>query len=100
MGAWKLSDEQWDALDRVRFSTTDASVFRNATIILLTSVGRSKTTIAHDLGCSPATVDNIRKQYRERGLEGLQRGKPPGRPSRATAEYRAALRQAVLHPLS
>ncbi|HEV3118353.1 MAG TPA: IS630 family transposase [Gemmataceae bacterium] len=95
MAAWKLSDKAWDALDELRFSTVDAAVFRNATIILMSGVGRSKPSIAHDLGCSIGTVDNIRKAYRLRGLEGLVPGKPPGRPSRATPEYRAALRSAV-----
>ena len=67
MAAWTLSSEQWQALDEVRFGTTDKTVFRNATIILMSAVGRSKFSIAHDLGCSPATVDNIRKHYRQRG---------------------------------
>lgn len=98
MAAWKLSDTEWDTLDRVRFSTTDAEVFRNATIILMTGVGRSKHSIAQDLGCCPATVDNLRRRYRERGVEGLRHRRPPGRRPRATAEYRAALRQAVQTP--
>ena len=83
MAAWNLDDAEWDALDDLRFSTNDADVFRNATIILMTGVGRSKFNIAEDLGCSPATVDNVRKRYRERGLEGLRRRPPPGRISRA-----------------
>lgn len=98
MAAWKLNDDEWDALDELRFSTTDAVVFRNATVILMSGVGRSKFDIAEDLGCSPATVDNVRKRYRQRGLDGLQRRKPPGRVSRATPEYRAALREAVQTP--
>jgi transposase len=98
MSAWKLSVQEWDALDRVRFSTTDASVFRNATIILMTAAGQTKFSIAMDLGCSPATVDNVRKRYRERGIAGLKRRKPPGRTSRATPEYRAALRELVGTP--
>ena len=98
MNAWKLSREAWDALDNLRFSTTDASVFRNATIILMTSVGRSKASIATDLGCCLATVDNVRQRYRERGLAGLRRRKPPGRKSQATPEYRAALRRLVETP--
>lgn len=95
---WRLTDAQWDALDHLRFGTTDAEVFRNATVILMTAAGRSKTSIAQDLGCSPATVDNVRKRYRDRGLEGLKRRKPPGPKPRATAEYRAALRRAVQTP--
>src|SRR5262245_46678585 len=98
MAAWTLSTQQWDALDDLRFSTTDVAVFRNATIILMSAVGRSKFSIAHDLGCSPATVDNARKHYRERGVAGLKRAKPPGRPSAATASYRKALREAVNTP--
>ena len=98
MARSKLTDRQWDALDHLRFSTTDAEVFRNATIILMTAVGRPKISIAHDLGCSPSTVDNIRKRYRQRGLEGLKRRKPPGAKSRATPPYRAALRKAVQTP--
>ena len=98
MATWKLDDKEWDALDELRFSTKDADEFRNATAILMSAVGRSKFDIANDLGCSPATVDNVRKRYRQRGLEGLSRRKPPGRASRATAEYRAALREAVQTP--
>lgn len=98
MSRWELSEQEWDALDRMRFATTEAAVFRNVTIILMTAVGRTKESIARDLGCSPATVDTVRQQYRQHGREGLRRSKSPGRPSRATAEYRAALRQAVQTP--
>lgn len=93
-----LSEKEWDALDALRFSTTDAAVFRSATIILMTDVGRSKFSIAEDLGCSPATVDNARRRYRETGLAGLTPRKSPGRPSQATPEYREALREAVRTP--
>ncbi len=98
MAARKLSDDEWDALDELRFSANDVGVFHNTTVILMSAVGRSKFDIAEDLGCSPATVDNVRKRYRQRGLEGLQRRKSPGRPSRATPEYRVALRKAVQTP--
>jgi transposase len=85
-------------LDELRFSTRNADLFRNATVILMSAVGRSKFDISEDLGCSPATVDNVRKRYRQSGLDGLQRRTPPGRASRATPEYRAALREAVQTP--
>jgi transposase len=85
-GDW--SEQEWETLDRMGFATTDAALFRNITIILMRAVGRTKTRIAHDLGCSPATVDNVRHRYRQYGREGLRRRKPPGRPSRATAELR------------
>ena len=57
MAAWDLDGAQWDALDELRFSTNEADVFRNATVILMTGVGRSKFDMAKDLGCSPATVE-------------------------------------------
>src|SRR5689334_16910031 len=98
MATWNLDSAEWDSLDDLRFSTKDADTFRNATIMLMTGVGRSKFGIAKDLGCSPATVDNVRKRYRERGLEGLSRRPPPGRTSRATTEYRAALRETAQTP--
>jgi transposase len=98
MAGWKLTDKQWEALDDLRFSTADKALFRNATIILMSAAGRSKPSIAHDLGCSVGTVDIVRRQYREQGLAGLAKAKPPGRTSRATPEYRAALRKAVETP--
>lgn len=98
MSAWKLSNKEWDTLDELRFGTADAAVFRNATIILMSGVGRSKTSIACDLGCSTSTVDVIRRRYRQKGAPGLVPGKPPGRTSRATSMYRAALRSALQTP--
>lgn len=85
-------------MDELRFSTREARVFRNATIILLSAAGNSKTMIAYELGCSPASVDNVRKHYRQRGIDGLVPRTSPGRPSRATPKYRLALRQAVETP--
>ncbi len=98
MAAGTLTEQQWDEVDEFRASTRDARVFRNATIILMSSVGRSKSDIAKTLGCSTATVDNIRAAYRDRGLTGLTPASPPGRVSRATPEYLAAIRQAVTTP--
>jgi transposase len=95
MAAWTLTAQQWDELDDLRFSTRDARVFRNATIILMSRAGQSKTVISQNLGCSPATVDNVRAAYRRDGVAGLKPASPPGRTSRATPEYRAAIRAAV-----
>ena len=100
MSKWEVSEQEWEALDRMRFATTEARVFRNVTIILMTAVGRTKQSIASDLGCSPATVDNVRQLYRQQGREGLCPRKPPGRVSRATGEYRGALRHTVQTPPS
>jgi transposase len=98
MTYWKLSSKQWDELDNLRFSTANAKVFRNATVILLSAAGHSKPQIAYELGCSLSTVDNIRRAYRQRGAEGLVPRTSPGRTSRATPEYREALKDAVKTP--
>lgn len=100
MARWKLTDQEWDALDALRFSSANVAVFRNATLILMSGVGRSKTSIAKELGCCPATVDNVRKRYRKQGLAGLVPRKSTGRRSRATPEYRATLRRTVQTPPS
>lgn len=95
MAAGKLSQEAWDEIDRFRFATRDVREFRNALIILMSDAGDSRKAIAQDLGCSEATVNNVRRWYREEGLEGLQRQSPPGRESRATPEYRQLLQQVL-----
>ena len=100
MGALRLSDKQWDELDRLRFSAGDAKVFRNCLIILMSDrgVGRSRGSIAQELGCSPGTVDNVRQRYRRQGIAGLAPRKSSGRPPRVTREYRAALQKVVQTP--
>jgi len=100
MAAFRLSDTQWDELDRLRFSAGDAKVFRNCLIILMSDrgVGRSRRSIAEELGCSPGTVDSVRQRYREQGIAGLTPRKSPGRPARVTREYRTALRKVVRTP--
>jgi hypothetical protein len=65
MAAWNLPDKEWDVLDRLRFGTGDATVFRNATMIPMSAVGRLKASIAHDLGCSIGTVNTIRRRSRQ-----------------------------------
>lgn len=95
MPALKLSSKQWDALDALRFSTRDAKVFRNATIVLLSSAGNSTSQISYELGCSLGTVDNVRRRYREQGLAGLVPRTSTGRRSRANAEYRKSLGKVV-----
>jgi transposase len=93
-----LNGPQRDALEQLRAQTKDARVYRNATIILQTAAGQTKHALAEALGCSTATIDRVRRCYRARGLAGLAPTKPPGRPSRATPEYRAELDRAIRTP--
>jgi len=97
----KLTDEQWDELDRVRFTAKSAEVFRNCLIILKSDSRDTIASIAEDLGCSTDTVIRVRRLYRKGGVNALKPLKPPGRPGRATPEFIEQMRQAVLtNPLS
>jgi len=97
----KLSEAEWNALDRLRFSTPSADVFRNCLIILMSDSRERITAIAGHLGCSRETVKRIRKLYRRGGIDALRPIKPTGRPGRATPQFIAAMKQAVLtNPLT
>ena len=97
----KLTDEQWEELDRVRFSTTSADIFRNCLIILMSHSKDTIACIARRLGCSTDTVGRIRRLYRKGGVEALRPIKPPGRPGKATPRFLREMRQAVqTDPLS
>ena len=94
----KLTDEQWDELDQMRFSTSSADVFRNCLIILMSHSRDSVTSICERIGCSRDTVLRVRRLYRRGGTAALHPIKPPGRPSRATSQYIEAMKQAVQTP--
>jgi transposase len=91
----RLTNAQFDEVDDLRASARSADLFRNCTIILLSSGGHTIAAIAHLLGCSPETVKRVRRLYRQGGAAALQPDKPPGRPSAASAQFRAALAEAV-----
>jgi transposase len=92
----ELTEEQFEALDRLRFSSSNAEVFRNCLIVLRSHAGCSIAQIADFLGCSADTVKRIRRLYRQGGIDALHPRDSPGRPSRATVEFRSSeLRQAV-----
>jgi transposase len=91
----KLSDDEFDQLDHLRFSTSSADVFRNCLIILMSDAGDTIASIAERVGCTTFTVNRVRRLYRAGGIDALRPIKPPGRPSRATAEFLAAMKQAV-----
>jgi transposase len=91
----KLSDNEFDQLDRLRFSTDSADVFRNCLIILMSDAGDTIASIAKRVGCTPFTVKRVRRLYRTGGINALRPIKPPGRPSRATAEFLAAMKCVV-----
>jgi transposase len=97
----KLTDEQWDELDRVRFTAKSADVFRNCLIILKSDSRDTIASIAEELGCSSDTVTRVRRLYRRGGVDALKPVKPPGRPGRATPEFIGHLKRTVLaNPLT
>jgi transposase len=97
--AWHtLSVSERRTPERLRRDDHRAAVFRNATIILQSADGRSKAESSQALGCSTSTVDRVRRAYLGEGLAGLLPVKPPGRPPRATPEFRAAMARAVPTP--
>ena len=98
MAHFTLSSTERESLERLRRENKHAVVFRNVTIILQSAEGRSKAELSRALGCSVSTIDRARREYRRIGLAGLLPVKPPGRPSRATPEFRAALVEAVQTP--
>ncbi len=83
----KLTDEQWDELDRVRFTAKSADVFRNCLVILKSHSHDTIASIAEDLGCSADTVVRVRRAYRRGGAEALTPVTPPGRTTRATPAF-------------
>lgn len=91
----RLTEEQVDALDRVRLKTPSADVFRNCTIILMSNAGRSKASIAEVMGCGTATVERVRRLYKTMGILGLTPIKPPGRPARLSEALRAPMLEAI-----
>jgi transposase len=92
----KLTDEQWDELDRLRFTAKSAEVFRNCLIILKSDSRDTIASIAEDLGCGSDTVVRVRRLYRKGGVNALRPIKPPGRRSRATPRFISQMREAVL----
>ncbi len=92
----KLTDGPWDEPDRVRFTAKSAEVFRNRLIVLKSDSRDTVASIAGDLGCSAATVVRVRRLYRRGGADAPGPLEPPGRPGRATPEFIARMRRAVL----
>jgi transposase len=91
----RLTPEQLDRIDLLRLKTLSKDVFRNCLILTMSHFGDTIGQIAERLGCSTETVVRIRREYRSRGIDALKPEKPPGRPSRATRGFIAAMKEAV-----
>lgn len=91
----KLTEEQWNELDHLRFSAKSADVFRNCLIVLMSDSSDTIGSISERLGCGTDTVVRVRRVYRKGGISALHPIKPTGRPGRATPEFRRQMREAV-----
>jgi hypothetical protein len=56
----KLTEKQWDELDRLRLRTQSADVFRNCLIIIMSDSRETIASIACRLGCGTDTVVRVR----------------------------------------
>lgn len=69
-----------------------ARALTRARILFLVNNGEKETDIAKILNISRATVSNIKKRYREEGLENALKEKPrPGQPKKYTEKHEAEI---------
>jgi transposase len=79
----RLKNRQFDELDSLPNTTASADIYRNCSFILLSDGGHTIPGIAEILGCSPETVNRVRKLFREGGIAALTPNASSGRPSKA-----------------
>ena len=79
----------------LRDANASPRVHVRATVLLLSARGVGGEEIAQTLGLTRRTVTNLRARWRMQGLRGLADRSRSGRPPRADAAYRAALRRVV-----
>jgi transposase len=91
----KLSDNEFDRLDHLRFSTNSADVFRNCLIVSMSDTGDTIVSIGERVGCATFTVKRVRHLYRTGGIDALRPIKPAGRLSRATADFLATMKRTL-----
>ena len=77
----KLSDNEFDQLDHLRFSTGSADVFRNCLIILMSDAGDTIASIAERVGCTTFTVKRVRQPVPHGGSTLCGRSNPQGDPA-------------------
>ena len=90
-----LSPEEVAQLLKLHRRTREADVRSRCDMILLSNEGLSAPKIAQRVRCSGRTVLRYIRRYEQEGLAGLMTRARPGRPARATTEYRAALTAAI-----
>jgi putative transposase len=93
MGRIKLTEKEVEYLSAfVKKGRKSARELTRAHVLLLVSGERTETEIKDTLGISRATVSNIKKRYREEGLQSTLTDKPrPGQPKKYTERHNAEI---------
>jgi putative transposase len=93
MGRIKLTEKEVEYLSAfVKKGRKSARELTRAHVLLLVSGGRTETEIKDTVGISRATVSNIKKRYREEGLQSALADKPrPGQPKKYTERHEAEI---------
>jgi len=93
MGRTKLTEKEVEYLSAfVKKGRKSARELTRARVLLLANGRRTETEIKDTLGISRATVSNIKKRYREEGLQSALTDKPrPGQPKKYTDRHEAEI---------
>jgi putative transposase len=93
MARVKLTEKEVEYLSSfVKRGQKSARELTRAHVLLLVNGGRTETEIKDTLGISRATVSNIKKRYREEGLQSALTDKPrPGQPKKYTERHEAEI---------
>ena len=88
----QLSAEQRDELQQlIRRGKTSARKLTRARILLKSADGRTDEEIVSALGVGVATVERVRKRFKERGLEALNDRPRPGKKPKLDPKAEARL---------
>jgi transposase len=89
----KLTEEEVEYLSAfVKKGQRSAREITRAHVLLLLNDGRTEMDVKDTLRISRATVSNIKKRYREEGLERALVDKPrPGQPRKYTERHKAEI---------
>ena len=93
MDGIKLTEKEVEYLSAfVKKGRKSARELTRAHILLLVNRGRTEMEIKDMVGISRATVSNIKKRYREEGLQSALTDKPrPGQPKKYTERHEAEI---------
>jgi putative transposase len=89
----RLTEKEVEYLSAfVKKGRKSARELTRAHVLLLVSGGRTEREIKDTLGISRATVSNIKRRYREEGLQSALRDKKrPGQPKKYTERHEAEI---------